>query len=181
MGYEPLQGNALLRRQIAKRCVLWNGTLAEEDLVTTAGCMNALAFSLMVIARPGDAIAVESPVYFGLLQLAKNMHLQVIELPTSSDQGIDLDSLKHLLRTKRIAGCVLISNFSNPCGYTMPAEHKKLLVELLTFYNVPLVEDDLYADVYFGDKRPASCKAFDQAGIVFWCGSVSKTLALATG
>jgi DNA-binding transcriptional MocR family regulator len=48
---------------------------------------------------------------------------------------------------------------------------------MLTEYDIPLIEDDLYGNLFFGATRPKPCKAFDEAGIVMWCGSVSKTLA----
>ena len=59
----------------------------------------------------------------------------------------------------------------------MPDEHKIELVRMLTAYDIPLIEDDLYGNLFFGPTRPKPCKAFDEAGIVLWCGSVSKTLA----
>ena len=48
---------------------------------------------------------------------------------------------------------------------------------MLTEHNIPLIEDDLYGDIFFGNSRPKPCKAFDKEGIVLWCGAVSKTLA----
>ena len=68
-------------------------------------------------------------------------------------------------------------NFSNPLGSCMPDEHKKEVVQMLAEYNIPLIEDDLYGDVFFRHSRPKPCKAFDEKGLVLWCGSVSKTLA----
>ena len=59
----------------------------------------------------------------------------------------------------------------------MPDEHKKEVVRLVQKYNVPLIEDDLYGDLYYGDKRPGTCKSYDESGKVLWCGSFSKTLA----
>src|SRR5690606_31639299 len=55
--------------------------------------------------------------------------------------------------------------------------NKKALVNMLSEHEIPLIEDDLYGDVYFGENRPKPCKAFDKKGLVLWCGSVSKTLA----
>ena len=48
---------------------------------------------------------------------------------------------------------------------------------MLAEHDIPLIEDDLYGDVFFGHSRPKPCKAFDEKGLVLWCGSVSKTLA----
>jgi DNA-binding transcriptional MocR family regulator len=73
--------------------------------------------------------------------------------------------------------CCFMSNFSNPLGSLMPDANKKELVKLLTYHNIPLIEDDLYGNLFFGTVRPKPCKYYDEAGIVMWCGSVSKTLA----
>jgi len=59
----------------------------------------------------------------------------------------------------------------------MPYEHKKIIVNMLAERDIPLIEDDLYGDIFFGNSRPQPCKAFDEKGLVLWCGSFSKTLA----
>lgn len=175
--YGLIQGNEKLRRQIARYSFTWDGKLSEQDIVTTAGCMNALSFCLLTLTKKGDTIAVESPVYFGILQLAKSLGLKVMELPTNPITGIEISALKEALQKKKIALCLLVSNFNNPLGSCMPDEHKKEVVKLMEKYNIPLIEDDLYGDVYFGNHRPKTCKTYDESGIVLWCGSVSKTLA----
>ncbi|WP_315818220.1 PLP-dependent aminotransferase family protein [Paraflavitalea speifideaquila] len=73
--------------------------------------------------------------------------------------------------------CLLVPNFNTPLGYCMPDEHKQEVVKLLTKHGIPLIEDDVYGDLYFGAQRPQCCKTFDQEGNVLWVGSVSKTLA----
>ncbi|HMI08037.1 MAG TPA: PLP-dependent aminotransferase family protein [Flavobacterium sp.] len=175
--YEPVAGNMRLRRQIARHAYTWDSNLVEDDIVTTAGCMNALANCMISLASKGDTIAVESPVYFGIIQLARSLGLNIIELPTNAQTGIEIEALEKELKNNRIKLCLLVSNFSNPIGSCMPDEHKKKVVQLMEHYNVPLIEDDLYGDVYFGSHRPKSCKTFDESGIVLWCGSFSKTLA----
>lgn len=173
--YEDPQGNIRLRKDIARFAYSWNGNLTEEDIITTTGVTNSISLALSAITKKGDTIAVESPVYFGILQLANSLGLHVLELPTNPITGIDLDALKKVL--PQINVCLLISNFSNPMGSCMPYEHKKNVVSMLAEYDIPLIEDDLYGDVFFGNSRPKPCKAFDEKGLVLWCSSVSKTLA----
>lgn len=175
--YEPLQGNEKLRQQVAKWSFNWRGALRPSDIITTSGCITAIFYCLTALTKKGDTIAVESPCYFGVLQLARSMGLKVLELPAHPETGVDLDALeKHLSRTS-IAACLLCSNFNNPLGSLMPDEHKQRAATMLAKYNVPLIEDDLYGDLYFGDKRPSCCKSFDKKGMVLLCSSVSKTLA----
>lgn len=170
-------GNLRLKQQIARRSLLWGGKLREEDIVTTAGCEDAISFCLLSITKRGDTIAVESPTYFGILQMARNIGLNVLELPTNPVSGIDLEALEKAMKKDKIKACILVSNFNNPLGSSMPDKNKKTAVRLAEKYNVPIIEDDLYGDLYFGDHRPVTCKSFDESGIVLWCGSFSKTLA----
>ncbi len=176
LNYER-QGNSKLKQQIARRSLSWGGKLREHEIVTTAGCMEALAFSMLALAERGDTIAVESPVYFGIPQLARSIGLKVIELPTHPVTGVEIEALEMAMKKKKIKLCLFITNFSNPLGSSMPVENKRAVVRLLEKYNVPLIEDDLYGDLYFGDHRPLTCKSFDESGLVLWCGSFSKTLS----
>ena len=175
--YEQVQGNELLRRQVARLSMNWGGKLQAGDLITTSGCMNAISYCLMAITKPGDTIAVESPVYFGMLRFAQSIGLKVLELPTDPDTGVDPDDVRRAIEQHNIKAIFFVTNFSNPLGYCMPDPQKEALVKLLSFHGIPLIEDDLYGDVYFGNKRPRSCKSFDEEGNVLWCSSISKTLA----
>jgi DNA-binding transcriptional MocR family regulator len=59
----------------------------------------------------------------------------------------------------------------------MPDQHKRRLVDLLSARDIPLIEDDIYGDLYFGNTRPLTCKSMDTTGNVLLCASVSKSLA----
>jgi DNA-binding transcriptional MocR family regulator len=173
--YEQLPGNENLRRMIAVRSLTWGGKLREDDVVTTAGGMNALSFCMMALTKPGDTIAMESPCYPGSLQLARSLGLKVLELPTHPVTGVETDALKKVI--DKIDVCLLVPNFNTPLGSCMPDENKKEVVRLLAKHHIPLIEDDIYGDLYFGTQRPTCCKSFDTTGTVLWCSSVSKTLA----
>jgi DNA-binding transcriptional MocR family regulator len=170
-------GNSTLKKQIALRSLMWGGKLSEEDIITTSGSIDAISFCMLSLAQKGDTIAVESPVYFGILHLAKSLGLNVLELPTNPVTGIEVEALKNAFEKKKVKLCLLVSNFSNPLGSCMPDENKKEVVRLMEKHNVPLIEDDLFGDLYFGNHRPSCCKSFDESGIVLLCSSFSKTLA----
>lgn len=177
LNYEHIQGNVQLRKQIARLSFNWGGSLSEEDIVVTAGCMEALSMTLKAITKPGDAVAIESPTYFGIFQVMESLGLKVVEIPTDPSTGIDLNQLEKAIKKFNIKTCLFVCNFNNPMGSCLPDEKKKKLVELLSRHNVPLIEDDIYGELYFGKTRPRTCKSFDKKGMVIQCGSFSKCLA----
>lgn len=177
VAYEKVEGNEKLRRQVARWAFPMESNLTSSDIITTNGCLNALSYSLMAVTSKGDTIAMESPVSFGMLQLARALQLKVLELPTDPKKGVDINALEDVLKRKKVKAFLLISNFSNPLGSCMPDKNKKAAVRLAETYNIPLIENDINGDVYFGQQRPKSCKSYDRSGMVLWCSSISKTLA----
>lgn len=177
MGYEHIQGNVALRRQIARQAFNWGGTYTDDDVVVTAGCVEALALCIKAVTKPGDTVAIESPTYFAVFQVMESHGLKVVEIPTDPVTGIDLDYLEKAIPRFNIKACLFVCNFNNPMGSCMPDENKKRLVDMLAKKEIPLIEDDIYGEMYFGKTRPKTCKSFDKKGLVLHCSSFSKSLA----
>lgn len=177
MQYEHIQGNLTLRRQIARQAFNWGGTPSEDDIVVTAGCVEALSLCIKATTKPGDAVAIESPTYFAIFQVMESHGLKVVEIPTDPVTGIDLNYLEQAIPKFDIKACLFVNNFNNPLGSCMPDDNKKQLVEMLAKKDIPLIEDDIYGEMYFGKNRPKTCKTFDKKGLVLQCSSFSKSLA----
>jgi DNA-binding transcriptional MocR family regulator len=177
VNYEHVQGNVLLRKQIARQAFNWGGTPSEDDIVVTAGAVEALSLCVKAITRPGDAVAIESPTYFAVFQVMESHGLKVVEIPTDPVTGVDLDYLEQAIPRFDIKACLFVNNFNNPLGSCMPDERKKQLVDMLARKDIPLIEDDIYGELYFGKTRPKTCKTYDKKGLVLHCASFSKSLA----
>ncbi|NUO79209.1 PLP-dependent aminotransferase family protein [candidate division KSB1 bacterium] len=175
--YDSPQGHHELLHQIARRSLDWGCHLTSEDLIITFGATEALNLCLRAVTKPGDTIAVESPTYFGFLQILESLNLKALEIPTHPREGMSLEGLETALRREKIAACFVVGNFHNPLGSCMPEANKKALVETLSRRGIPLLEDDVYGDLFFGNSRPKPCKAFDKHGMVLTCSSFSKTLS----
>ncbi|HEX8039137.1 MAG TPA: PLP-dependent aminotransferase family protein [Chryseosolibacter sp.] len=175
--YEHVQGNVLLRRQIARQAFNWGGTPSEDDIVVTAGAVEALSLCVKAITHPGDAVAIESPTYFALFQVMESHGLKVVEIPTDPVTGVDLEYLEQAIPRFNIKACLFVNNFNNPLGSCLPDHKKKQLVGMLAEKEIPLIEDDIYGELYFGKTRPKTCKTFDQKGLVLHCASFSKSMA----
>ncbi|MDE2430041.1 MAG: PLP-dependent aminotransferase family protein [Burkholderiales bacterium] len=170
-------GSTALRRQIALRYLVDGMHIHTDQIIITSGAMEALNLCLMAVTRPGDAVIIESPSFYGALQALERLGLQAIEVPTHSREGVDLAALATAIRQHQPKACWLMTNFQNPLGSLMPEQKKRDLVALITRHNLPLIEDDVYGELYFGEKRPLPAKAFDSKGLVMYCSSFSKSLA----
>jgi DNA-binding transcriptional MocR family regulator len=169
-------GNLQLRRQIALRYMIDGLQIHTDEIVITNGALEALNLCLTAVTRPGDSVLVESPTFYAALQSLERNGLHAIEVPTHPREGADLPSMARLLLRHKPKACWLMTNFQNPLGSLMPDEKKRDLVELLASHDVPLIEDDVYGELYFGSKRPVPAKAFDKKGLVMHCSSFSKCL-----
>jgi DNA-binding transcriptional MocR family regulator len=175
--YSPSEGFLELRRQIALRTVGVIEDIEPEDIIITNGCMEAVALSLLAVTRSGDTVAIEAPTNFSFLQLLKELGLLVVEVATDPRHGVDLEELEKSLHQNNVRACLFMPNFHNPLGALMPEAKKQSLIELLSRHGIPVIEDDISSQLYFGEQCPKPLKAYDTEGLVLTCSSFSKTLA----
>ncbi|HEY8940317.1 MAG TPA: GntR family transcriptional regulator MpaR [Cellvibrio sp.] len=170
-------GNPQLRRQIALRYRV-NGVMhAPEELVITNGALEALNLCMQVVTKPGDLVAIETPTFYAALQILERLQLKAVEIPVHPRDGIHLQTLEESLQRLPIKACWLMSSFHNPLGASLSDEKKQQLYDLLHRHQVPLIEDDVYSELYFGLTPHKPIKHFDRSGLVMHCGSFSKNLA----
>ncbi len=175
--YSFAGGHPGLRRVLAARFATLGCEAAPDEITITAGAMESLNLAVRAVTRPGDIVVVESPGYFGVLEIVESLGLKALPVPGDCGHGPDLRALAQALEDHPVKAVVLVTSFSNPTGSCMAPERRGELVELLADHGVPLVEDDIYGDLYFGAERPRPARAWDRAGEVLYCGSFSKTLA----
>jgi len=174
--YDYPPGCEKLRIQIAKRSLTAGCSLAPDDIIITSGCSEAVSFCLRAACQPGDTVAIESPICFDTLRCLDVLDLKALEIPTHPREGISLDALRFAIEHNQVSACLTISNFNNPLGSCIPDEKKRELVALLTEHEIPLIENDIFGELYFGDSRPSVAKAYDREGLVMLCSSFSKSL-----
>jgi DNA-binding transcriptional MocR family regulator len=170
-------GSPELRRQIARRGTDIGMAITADDIVITSGAMEALNLAIRAVVKPGDVVAVERPTYFGILQVLESLGMRVLEIPTHPQRGIDLDRLEHGIRAHRVKACIVMTNCHNPLGFVLEDQAKRELVDLTRRRGIGLIEDDIYGDLAFSERRPKPAKAFDRDGHVLLCSSFSKVLA----
>jgi DNA-binding transcriptional MocR family regulator len=169
-------GRPALRQAVAQRALQLGCALDASDIVITASCTQAVSLCLRAVTQPGDVVALESPTFFGYLDLIESLGLRVLEIPTHPATGLSLPALELALDTQPVRAVLAAPTLSNPLGSVMPLAAKQRLVKLLAQRRVPLIEDVVFNDLLSGDQRRKAAKAWDTEGNVMVCGSFAKTL-----
>lgn len=175
--YYPSNGLQELREQISTQMASHGCLFNPDELIITDGALQALTIALGAVTQPGDIVAVESPCVFSVLEAIANLGLKTIEIPVHYENGFDTDYFKNVCLLNDIRAVVITPNFNNPTGTVMSDDGKKEVLEIATRFQMPIIENDMYGDLYFGDKRPRCIKSFDHSGLVMTYSSYSKTLA----
>ena len=176
--YEQLPpGNSELRRQVARRYLESGCSVDPAEIVITTGALEGLNLCLQAVTKPGDVVAIECPTFYVVLEAIERLGLKAVEIPTDPRDGLSISALAEALERHPVKACWLMTNFENPLGCLMPDDRKRALVHLLEQRGVPLIEDDVYGELYFGNARPRPAKSYDRTGNVMHCSSFSKCLA----
>lgn len=177
LNYGPMQGYEPLRRQLAMRYLDYGLHLSPEEFVVTNGAQEAISICLQTVAKPGDVIAVESPCYFGVLELIESLGMLALEIPLCADNSLCLEDVKKAVSNHDVRACVFSATIANPMGCILSDDKKADLVAFLESKNIALIEDDVYGDLYFTKQRGALAQKFSTKGLVLTCSSFSKTAA----
>lgn len=169
-------GNYELRKQIAQRYCMQGIPTDPSDIVITSGGLDALNLSLKAMTQADDYILLQETIFYGAWQAAENLGLKVITIPEHPEHGLDLEAFKKAITSYPIKVCLLMLNSHNPIGFTVNEDIKFELAKLLHEHEIYLIEDDVYEELYYDQKKPLSMKYYDQQNLVLHCSSFSKTL-----
>lgn len=175
--YSDAAGILELRKKIAIRSSGKERRIRPEEVFITLGCSEAAFLALSLSTKPGDKVAVESPLHFVLYQILSDLKLKAIEIPTDPVTGLDLQSYISVIKKESPKFLITIPTFSNPNGSLMPLGSKKELLKISSEYGVKILEDDIYGDLqHNGGIRPSSLLSLDTEGIVTQVSSLSKSV-----
>lgn len=173
-GYEPL-------REVLLRMLSAEGIAAKEaNLLVTDGCQQSLDLLAKAFLRPGDAVIVENPTYPGALSILSGARVRCLPVAVEtsrskeSHSGLDIKGVEAALEQNRVKLILVTPDFQNPTGTTLPAEERKKLLDVAARFQVPVVEDHIYARLRLRGTPTPSLKALDRSGIVIQIDSFSK-------
>jgi 2-aminoadipate transaminase len=170
-GYEPLK--------IALADMLREEGLSvrPEQMIITDGCQQAIDLVGRLFLRPGDAVAMENPAYPGAVSAFAGARVRVLGVPvdTGPDKfGMNLDALESVLMQNRVKFVLVTPDFHNPTGSTLGLPERRRLLEIASRYQVPVIEDAIYARLRLRGTRAPSLKSLDRDGNVIQLDSFSK-------
>ncbi|MFP2420603.1 PLP-dependent aminotransferase family protein [Pseudescherichia vulneris] len=175
--YDELAGRRELREQIARLMLDSEAAVSADDIIITSGCHAALAIALLSVCKPGDIVAIESPSFYGTMQLLRGFDIKAIEIPTDPQTGISVEALELALEQWPIKGVILVPNCNNPLGFIMPDARKRAVLALAQRHDIVIFEDDVYGELANDYPRPRTIKSWDIDGRVLLCSSFTKTIA----
>lgn len=174
--YPNSQGELILRESLTEHFKSVDFHFSATESVVTHGCLDAIRTAIEITTQVGDAVAISSPCFSGLLELLGGLGRRVVEIP-SVQQGIDLEQLQHQMQLGTIKAGLFCTSHMNPQGLSMSALQKQKLAELAAQYKIPIIEDDVYLELGYQGVIPLPAKHWDRDGYILWCGSLSKTIA----
>jgi len=153
---------------------------SDEMLLVTNGCQQALDLIAKAFVRSGDTVVLENPTYPGASAVFNSVRAHCIGVPvrTSAEPGsllgVDLEALESTLAANRVKLLILTPDFQNPTGTLMPLASRRRVLELASRYQVPVVEDHIYARLHAGDERLPCLKQLDRSNLVIHIDSFAK-------
>ena len=177
VSYGPPTGDPKLRMQLAFRYQDQGVAINPNDILITNGAQEALSIALQCVANQGDIIAIESPCFFGMIELIETLGMKALEVYTCTEDGVCLTELALAIKQHSIKACLFSTAINNPLGSMKTDEQRQAMVNLLEKNDIPLIEDDVYSELYFGEQKPKPAQLYSEKGLVMTCSSFSKTAA----
>jgi DNA-binding transcriptional MocR family regulator len=152
----------------------------DENLLITDGCQQALDLVCKAFLRPGDTVLLENPAYPGALAVFTGARARILGVPVKTESGpgmipgVDVSAIEAVLMQNRVKMMVLTPDFHNPTGTTLPVAERRRLLEIATRFQVPVIEDHIYARLSARGERVPSLKQLDRSNIVIQVDSFSK-------
>ena len=165
-GYVPSVGILPAREAVAAECTGRGMPLSADRVVMTAGTSEGIELALTAIAGTGDEVLVPVPTYPLYTAVLAKVGAQPVFYRTDPARGWlpDLDHLRSLI-TDRTRAIVTIDP-NNPTGATYPPDVRRAFVEIAERHNIPLLADEVYADIAFDGPMPAIASVDPDAPVI---------------
>lgn len=156
-------------------------SVETQNILVTAGSMQAIDLATRTLTDPGDHVWVEAPTFFGAIRQFSLAELKISSIPVDHN-GLLTDELENKLK-EAVKNNVpipkfiyVMPNYHNPTGVCLSIDRRKKLAELAYEYNFYVLEDDAYVELSFSGKKLPSIYTFGPKRVIY-LSTFSKTIA----
>lgn len=177
LSYCPTSGYRTLRELISRRMNEKFGTdFSCEEIIITGGSQQGLDMSGMLFVNKGDVVLFETPSYLGAVNALRAHEAELVGIPTDRE-GIETGPLKQALEKygERVKMLYVIPDFQNPTGRSWSDARRRECMELMSHYDIPVIEDAAYSELSFSKELKKPLARYDKKGQVIYIGTFSKT------
>ncbi len=173
-GYSMSMGSLEARTAVAKRYSLPDAPLSPDDVVLTAGTSGAVEVAIGALANEGDNILIPQPGFplFRTIAEGFGVECRYYKLLPNQSWAIDLEHLATLADSRTVA--IVVNNPSNPCGSVFGKSHIQDLLKTASDLHLPIIADEVYADMVFSRQEFASIGSQSKSVPVLSVGGISK-------
>ncbi|AOT71844.1 aminotransferase-like domain-containing protein [Geosporobacter ferrireducens] len=176
LGYEEPRGTLHLRKELCKYLSTLGIAAEPSSVLITSGALQALQLISLGLLHSNSVVYLEKPSYLYSLRTFQSFGMQLSGIPLD-EEGINIQELFARHRRKRGAMLFSIPTFHNPTGNVMSPERRKILIDKCGLERLPVIEDDVYREIWFDEQPPMPLKAFDKNGLVLYIGGMSKNMS----
>jgi len=165
-GYAPSVGIPAAREAVAAECVQRGMPLSPDRVVITSGTSEGIELALTALAESGDEVLIPTPTYPLYTAVLAKIGARAVFYRADPERGWqpDLDHLRGLVTPRTKALVVIDPN--NPTGATYPEETRRALLEIADDNNIPLLADEVYADLAFDGPVAAFARQNPDAPVI---------------
>jgi len=173
--HSPTERLTGFREAVCELLVARGIQCSPPEVLITSGSQQGLDLVSRAFLEPGDAVVVEEPSFFGALQVFRRIPVRLLGVPVDGE-GMRTDVLEALLGRQRPKLIYTLPTFQNPSGALMSLPRRRHLLELAYRFQVPVLEDDPYAELRYDGAPLPSLAALDEHAHVLYLSSFSKAL-----
>lgn len=173
--YGLVQGDLELRKAFSEYFKTKGLNTSPKNIVVTSGSQQGLSIIAATFVGPGDIVVMEAPTYPGAIDLFRCRGATILTVPVD-EEGMRTDILTVLCDKYSPKIIYTIPTYNNPTGYRMSNKRKLELLDIAQAHNSIIVEDDIWSDITFENKKIMPLKALDQSGHVILLKSFSKII-----
>jgi GntR family transcriptional regulator/MocR family aminotransferase len=176
LGYGDPRGSIRLRRAVATMLNLDRGlSCTIDNICLVRGSQMGIYLAARLLVRPGDVVVMESLSYPPAREafLAAGAEIATVEL---DGQGLKLDQLERLCRTRRVRAVYITPHHQFPTTVVLRPERRLYLTILAEQFGFAVIEDDYDHEFQFDHRPMLPLASADQGHKVIYIGSMSKLL-----